>query len=173
MAYKLLTKGRRHLISLGSPFLKSSNALACFRKIESIDSAESHASISEASWWLRRSFPVFLEYSARAASKIAWKLEDVIGADDMMRETSNVARGRRKGKGELRTTMRAEICVVVEAAYPSVGYPTNSPAHSVTACPSPGPRKGGGVALLIKPLTSYLVSLRRRNVCLASNQRPS
>ena len=85
MAYKLLTKGRRHLISFGSPFLKSSNALACFRNIESIDSAESHASISEASEWLRRSFPVFLEYSARAASKIAWKLsEEVVEVDDMV-----------------------------------------------------------------------------------------
>jgi len=39
----------------------------------------------------------------------------------MMRETLNVARGRKEGKGGLRTKMRAEICVVVEAAYRSVG----------------------------------------------------
>jgi len=84
MAYKLLTNGQRHLISLGSSFLKSSNVLACFWKIASIDSAESHASILEASWWLQRSFPVFFEYLVRAASKIAWKLEKVIGVDDMV-----------------------------------------------------------------------------------------
>jgi len=77
MAYMSLMKGWRHLISLGSPFLKSSNVLACFWNIASIDSAELHASISEASWWFWRSFPVFLEYSTRAASKIAWKLEEV------------------------------------------------------------------------------------------------
>jgi len=54
-----------------------------------------------------------------------------------------------------------------------VGQLTNSSAHSVTASPYPGPRKGGGVAPLTKPLTSYLVSLRWRNVSLALNQRPS
>lgn len=57
--------------------------------------------------------------------------------------------------------MRGDICVAVEAAHLSVGHLTNISAHSVTAFPPPGPRKGGGVA----PSTSYLlVSLRRRNV---------
>ena len=84
MAYKLLTIGRRHLISLGSPFLKSSNALACFRNIASIDSAESQDSISETSGWLRRCFPVFLKYSASAAWNIGWKLEDVLRVDDIV-----------------------------------------------------------------------------------------
>lgn len=60
--------------------------------------------------------------------------------------------------------MRMEISVAAEAAYPlHVRKFTDSLAHSITAFPSSGPRKGGGVAPSAKP-TSYLVSSRRRNV---------
>ena len=60
--------------------------------------------------------------------------------------------------------MKIEIAVAVEAAYPfHVGQFTTSLAHSITAFPSSGPRKGGGVAPFAKP-TSYLVSSRWRNV---------
>jgi len=48
-AYKQLMTGSRHLINLGSPFLKSENALACSRTTTRTDSADVHASIFEVS----------------------------------------------------------------------------------------------------------------------------
>jgi hypothetical protein len=80
-------EGQSHLNSLWSPFLNSSNLLACSQKIARVDSAESHALIFEASGWLRRSILVFSEYLAKAALKIAWKLEElvlVLGVEDII-----------------------------------------------------------------------------------------
>ena len=101
-ACKTLTTGLNHLNNLISPFLNSSNVLACSWNMAMIESGLSQLSIFEANGWSRRSFPVCLVYSVNAASKIASKLEvakGVLAAEDMgITEKSDVVTvAERKG----------------------------------------------------------------------------
>ena len=85
-ACKTLTTGLNHLNNLISPFLNSSNALACSWNTAMIESGLSQLSILKANGWSRRSLPVCLEYSVKAALKIASKLKVVeveLEAEDM------------------------------------------------------------------------------------------
>jgi hypothetical protein len=85
-ACKTLMTGLNHLNNLISPFLNSSNALACSWNMAMIESGLSQLSISEANGWSRRSLPVCLVYSVKAALKIASKLDEVkdaLEAEDM------------------------------------------------------------------------------------------
>ena len=76
IACKPSTIGLSHLISLGSPFLNSSNATACFSNIANTSSGERQQSIMAVSGWSERACPVRLEYLVKAASKSVSKLKE-------------------------------------------------------------------------------------------------
>ena len=74
---KTVMTGLNHLNNLISPFLNSLNSLACSSNMAMIESGLSQLSILEENGWSRRSLPVCLVYSVKAALKIASKLEEV------------------------------------------------------------------------------------------------
>jgi len=81
-----LTIGLSHLINLGSPFLNSSKASACFSNIANTSSGERQRSIMAVSGWSERVCPVCPEYLVKAAFKSVSKLEEenvVSRVDDM------------------------------------------------------------------------------------------
>jgi hypothetical protein len=77
-ACKTLMTGLNHLNNLISPFLNSLNSLACSWNMAMIESGLSQLSILEAKGWPRRSFPVCLVYSVKAALNTASKLEGLV-----------------------------------------------------------------------------------------------
>ena len=85
MAYNPLTTGASHLVNLGSPFLDSWKAWDCLWNRARTASGDSHLSIAAARGWLRRSCPVRLVYWAKAASKMALRLDGAeVETDDIV-----------------------------------------------------------------------------------------